>query len=221
MRASSLRAQVQFIGAGVVRRVGRRRRRTPASGTESASATRLAMSSWRLKQVAHRRLYRVRCEQRAARRLDELRRGAQLIARAQQRAEHDAIDVGLCRKRLEIGSVAGEARGDGARSQDQRADGRERRRDRIGQAEGEEIGFGVRPQDAKRQDDESRQRPGQRRRGAVVRARDAREAPPPSPPPMAADRPAAWPARDGSRGPPRQRPGSPSGLVVARSTWRG
>ena len=85
---------------------------------------------------------------------------------------HDAIDVGFCRERLEVRSVAGEARGDGARAQDQRADPRQRRRDRVGQAEGEEIGFGIGPQHAERQDDESRQRLRQRRRGAAVHARD-------------------------------------------------
>ena len=115
-------------------------------------------------------------EQRPARRLDELRRRAQLIARAQQRAHHHAIDVGLRGQRLEVGRLAGEARGDGARSHDQRSDAGQRRRDGVGQAERQEVGLRIGAQDAERQHDEARQRVRQRRRVVAVDAARSRAA---------------------------------------------
>ena len=56
-------------------------------------------------QIAERRLHRVRGEQRPARRLDELRRRAQLVARAKQRAHDHAIDVGFDGQRLDVGRL--------------------------------------------------------------------------------------------------------------------
>ena len=171
-------------------------------------------------QIAERRLDRVRREQRPARRLDQLRRGPQLVAGAQQRAHHHAIDVGLGRQRLEVRRLAGEARGGGARAHDQRADARQRGRDRVRQAEGEEVGLRIGPQDAERQHDQPRQRARQRRRVVAVDAangaqllghRVGRRRP---------LRRAAWPARGGSRGRPRPRPASRSAPAAARAAWR-
>ena len=59
---------------------------------------------------------------------------------------------------LRSGASPGEARGDGARAHDERADARQRRGDRVGQAEGEEVRLGIGAQDAERQHDEARER---------------------------------------------------------------
>ena len=148
-------------------------RRRPVSGSESASTTPARDVILHPEQIAERRLHGVRGQQRSARRLDELRRRAQLIAGAQQRAHDHAVDVGFGGQRLEVGRFAGEARGRRARSHDQRSDARQRRRDRVRQAERQEVGLGIRPQDAKGQHDDARERARHRARVVAVEAPNA------------------------------------------------
>ena len=62
-------------------------------------------------EIAERGLDRLRREQRPAGSLDELGRGAELVAGSQERAHHDAIDVGFRRQRLEVRRIAREPRG--------------------------------------------------------------------------------------------------------------
>ena len=101
---------------------------------------------------------RVGAEQRPLWRLDELHRRTQLIARPEQRADHDPIDVRICRERLQVRGFLRETCRDRARSHDERADTRQRCRNGISQAEGEEVRFRVRPQHPKRQDDDAGER---------------------------------------------------------------
>jgi hypothetical protein len=125
-----------------------------------------------LEQVAHRRRDGVRSQDRAARRLDELRRHAELIARPQQRAHHHAVHIRLCRQRLEVRRLGSEACGDGTRPQHERPGGAERRRDGVGEAEREEVGFWIRTQHAERQHHQARQRVRQARGVVTVGAGD-------------------------------------------------
>ena len=72
-------------------------------------------------QIAQRRLHRVRGQQRPFGRLDELRGRPQLIARAEQRAHHHAVDIGFDGEHLDVRRVPGKSRGGRARSHDQRS----------------------------------------------------------------------------------------------------
>ena len=104
-----------------MRRVGRRAAaRPPASGSESASTTRRAMSSCSANRSPSDDCTVCEESERAGRRLDELRRRPELVAGAEQRAHDDAIDVGLGGERLEVGRLGGEARGGGAGAHDER-----------------------------------------------------------------------------------------------------
>ena len=150
-------AQIQLVGTGIVRRVARRQR-CPAGQRErqrvSDATGDVVLQS---EEIAERRLDGVGRQHRAARRVHQLRRDAQLGARPQQRAHDHAIDVGLGGQRSEIRRVAAEPSRDGTRSKHQRSDSCERRGDRIGQAEREKVGLAVRTQDAEREHDQSRQ----------------------------------------------------------------
>ena len=113
-------AQVQLVGARDRPAGPAPAAALPASGSDERLGDAPGDVVLQPEQIAERRLHGVRREQRAARRLDELRRRAQLIAGAQQRAHHHAIDVGFGGERLEVGRAGGEARRDRARSHDQR-----------------------------------------------------------------------------------------------------
>ena len=151
-----VRAEVEGVGRRVVRPLRRGRVGRGAEGQGEGldhAAGDLVLQS---EEIAERGLDGVGREERPARRVDELRRGAQLVAGAHERAHHHAVDVGLGRERLQVGRVGGgEARGGGARADDERAEPRERGGDRVGEAEREEVGLGVRPQDAEGQDHEA------------------------------------------------------------------
>ena len=159
VRASSFAAQIELVGTRVVRRVSAARDRAGQRKRQRLDDPPRDVVL-QPEQIAQRRLNRLRRQQRSARRFDELRRGAQLIAGSQQRAHDDAIDVGFRGQGLEVGCVAGEARCRGARAHDERADTGQRRRDRIRQAERQEVGLRIGPQDAKRQHDDPRERSG-------------------------------------------------------------
>ena len=202
-----VRSKVELVGAGVVRRVGRGRRRSTAQRQRQRLHDAPRDVVLQPEQVAQRRLDRVRGEQRTAGGLDELRRGSNLVAGAQQRSHDHPVDVGLRRESFEIRRLAGEARGGGAGAHDQRADAGQRRRDGVRQAEGQEVGFGIGAQHAERQHDEARERAGQHRRVVAVHA-ERRAAPRPSRRPTPVGPRAAWPARGGSRDRPRRQPAS-------------
>ena len=96
---------------------------------------------------------------------------------------------------FEIGCVAREPRGRGARADDQRAGARQRRGDRIRQAECEEVRLWIGTQHAERQHDDASERLRQRPRAVAVRCSARRAAPRPSHPQRLAAPRVAWPAR--------------------------
>ena len=109
-------------------------------------------------------------EERSPGHLDELRRSAQLIARPEQGAEDDAIDISLGGERVQIRDLRTEPGGDNARSNDERWIGGQRGRDRIGKAERQEVCFRIRPEDPERQDDDPREGLRDDAAGAAVAA---------------------------------------------------
>ena len=113
--------------------------------------------------VAERRLHGLRREERPRRRLDELRGHSELVAGAQERPQQHPIDVGLRGYRPQVRRVGGEAGRGGARSDHQRRQPREGHGDRVGEGEAEEVDLGVRAEQAERQDDDTGQRPRDRR----------------------------------------------------------
>ena len=108
----------------------------------------------------------MRRQQCSARGLDQLRRNTQLITRAQQRAHHDTVNVGVGGQGFEIRGFCGEACRDGTRAQNEGRYARQRRRDGVGQAEGQKVGLRIGPEHTKRQHDQTRQR--LREHGGVV-----------------------------------------------------
>jgi len=90
--------------------------------------------------------------------VDELHRNPQSISGTNERADDDAIHVGLRRERFQIGCFVREARGDRTRSHDKRVERRQRTGDRVSQTECQKVGFSVGPQHAKRQNDDTGQR---------------------------------------------------------------
>ncbi len=177
------------------------------SGSASASTTRRAMSSCRWNRSPERRLHGMRRQQRAAGRLDELGRRAQLIAGAQQRPRHDAIDVRFGRRApCRSGASPAYARRNGARAEDERTDPRERSSNCVRQAECEKVGLRIRPQHAERQHHEPRERVREGMDAQSRRCRVRRAVPPPSPRPTRVDPRDAWRVPAGSRGPRPRRP---------------
>ena len=118
-------------------------------------------------------------DERAGRRLHELCRDAQLVARAQQGPEQTVVDVRLRRERLEVGRLAGEARDRGARAHHDRGQPGQRVGDGVREREREEVDLRVGPQHPEGQHHEPRQRRAtsaplrSRRRPGRCRARRA------------------------------------------------
>ena len=126
IRARQLvRAQIELICARALRRIRRRRRQSSRQRQRQRLHHAPREIVLQPEEIAQRRLDRVRGEQRPAGRFDQLRRGSQLIAGAQQRAHDHPIHVGFGRQHLEVRCVAGKSRGSGARAHDQRADARQ------------------------------------------------------------------------------------------------
>ena len=123
-----------------------------------------------MEQVSERRQHRMRRQQRPARRLDQLRGGAQLIARAQHRSHHHPIDADVDGERLQVRRVAAEAHRAGGRAHDQRAEARHRRGDRVRKTEREEVGLGIRAKNPEGQDHQAGERTRHGRRIVAERA---------------------------------------------------
>ncbi len=167
-----VRTQVEFVRARV--RPGIRGRRRWRAGQRKRQGVHHPPGDvvLNLEEIPERGLNGVRGQQCAARRLDELRRGTQLIAGADQRSHDHAVHVGFRRERLQIRRLAGKPRGDGTGSKDERSVTRQGCRDCVGQAERQEIRLGIGTQHAERQHDQTGERAGQgRRRVAIHRVR--------------------------------------------------
>ena len=121
-------------------------------------------------EIAERRLHRMRGEQRAARRLDELRRrpagrspersSVPMTTRSTSASAARALKSGVSpakRAAVALDRTISDPRPDKGR------------RDRVGQTERQKVGFGIGAQHAERQHDQPRQRVGQRRR-VIARA---------------------------------------------------
>ena len=114
--------------------------------------------------VCQRMLRRVRPDDGAGRRFDQLRRRAKLAAGAENGADERNVHVGVGGELAQVRRLRVEARCRRAGAHQQVGSAGQRHRDCVGQAEGQEIGFGVRAQHAKRQRDESGHRPRRHRR---------------------------------------------------------
>jgi hypothetical protein len=153
-----VRAEVELVSAGALRRppppglaAGERRRERLHDALE------LVLQA---EDVAQGRLQGLRGDEGPVRRRHELGRGAELVARAEERAHEDPVHVGVGGQGPEVGGLGGEAGGGRARPYEEGREPGERRRDRVGEGEGEEVDLGVGPQQAEGEDHEAGQRPG-------------------------------------------------------------
>ena len=160
-------AQVELVGAGTRGHPAPRGALAQRERRRQLGDDPLAQLVLQPEHVAHRRLQRLRRDERADGRLHELRRHAQLVARAEQRAGERVVDVGLGGERLQVGRLAREARDRGARADHHGRQPGERGRHGVRQREGQEIDLRVGPQQPERQHREPRERPRDRVPGSA------------------------------------------------------